>query len=448
MAHHHALPDAAAHGALPRDALPRTPVLTRVVVVVLVLLTAGATAVGLVALWPGGPAPTSPDLDYAVPGATFPRATVVRLTEPCPATAPDSVGTEPEGSADCGQLEARLADGSTQVVRVTTEVSRSGLRPGDTVVLLRLPDDAVDGAADQGALLQSAYSYAGVERRAPLLALAAVFVVLVVAVARWRGLAALVSLGVGGAVLLLFVAPALLDGAPPVAVGLTGSGATMLLVLYLTHGLSLRTSTALLGTAVGLGLTAVAGVLGSNAARLTGVGDENSGLLQALATNVRLHDLVACGVLIAAFGVLNDVTISQTSAVWELRAADPGRSRRALFASAMRIGRDHLASTVYTIVFAYAGAALPVLLLISLSSQGAATLFLSEDITAEVVRTLASAVGLVLAIPATTAVAVAVAPPPRAPAAPAGAAGPGVMGSTAAPAGAPSPDDDEHEDGR
>ncbi|MBD3784539.1 MAG: YibE/F family protein, partial [Micrococcales bacterium] len=409
MGHHHALPTAAAHGALPDTDLPRTPLPTRLVVLLLVGLTAAATVVGLVTLWPRDDLPKDPNLDYAVQGATFPKATVVSLSAPCPAAAPDSTDAGPPADPDCGQLVARLEDGSTQTVRIPSEVSRSGLRAGDTVTLLRLPDAAVDGAVAQGGTLDSPYSYAGVERQRPLVVLAAVFVVLVLLVARWRGLASLVSLGVGGGVLLFFVAPALLEGANPVAVGLTASGATMLVVLYLTHGPSLRTSTALLGTVLGLGLTAVAGVLGADAARLTGVGDENSGLLQSLTTNVRLHDLVACGVLIAAFGVLNDVTISQTSAVWELRSADPVRSRRALFASAMRIGRDHLASTVYTIVFAYAGAALPILLLIALSGQGADQLFLSEDITAEVVRTLASAVGLVLAIPATTAVAVLVA---------------------------------------
>ncbi len=412
MGHHHTVPtDPASERA--DEPLAPTPLLTRLVVLLLVALTAGATVVGLVTLWPRGEVPKNPDLDYAVAGATFPQATVVSLTEPCPAAAPDSVDGGPQGAPDCGQLVARLKDGTTQTVRIAPEVSRSGVHAGDTVTLLKLPDDAVADAAEQGAVLDDVYSFAGVDRDPPLLVLGAVFVVLVLLVARWRGLAALVSLGIGGYILLSFVAPALLQGADPVAVGLTASGATMLVVLYLTHGLSLRTSTALIGTVVGLGLTAVAGVWGSDAARLTGVGDENGGLLQALAGEVRLHDLVACGVLIAAFGVLNDVTISQTSAVWELRAADPRRSRSALFASAMRIGRDHLASTVYTIVFAYAGAALPILLLIALSGQGVDKLFLSEDITAEVVRTLASAIGLVLAIPATTAVAVLVAPPPR-----------------------------------
>ena len=412
MGHHHPMPDTAAHGGEPATPLAPTPLVTRVVVVACVLLTAAVSILGLVALWPSGERPQTQSFDYAVPGATFPKAEVVSLTEACPAVVPDAVDDAPVGSPDCGQLTARLDDGTEQTVRVPPEVSLSGLAAGDTVTLLRLPDEALGQAVEQGATLDGAYSFAGVDRPVPLVTLAVVFVVLVLLVARWRGLAALVSLGVAGVVLLGFVAPALLRGSDPVAVGLTASGVTMLLVLYLTHGLSLRTSTALLGTVVGLVLTAVAGVAGSDAARLTGVGDESSGLLQALASDVRLHDLVACGVLIAAFGVLNDVTISQTSAVWELRAADPARSRRDLFASGMRIGRDHLASTVYTIVFAYAGAALPILLLISLSGQGVGQLFLSEDITAEVVRTLASAIGLVLAIPATTAIAVVVAPPP------------------------------------
>ena len=391
---------------------PPTPRLTRVVVVVLVALTAVGTAVALAVLWPRGEVPVSSPADFVVEGATFPHAEVVSATEPCPALAPDSLMDGPPAAPDCGQLSVRLEDGTPVTVRVPTAVSRAGLQPGDSVTLLRLPDQALADAAAQGADLDGAYSFQGIDRPRPLLVLGVVFVVLVLAVARWRGLAALVSLGVGGVVLLGFVAPALLRGASPVAVGLTASCATMLVVLYLTHGVSLRTSTALLGTLVGLVLTAVAGVSAADAARLTGVGDEDGSLLQSLAGDVRLSDLVACGVLIAAFGVLNDVTISQTSAVWELRAADPGRSRADLFDSAMRIGRDHLASTVYTIVFAYAGAALPILLLISLSGQGLDMLFLSEDISTEVVRTLASAVGLVLAIPATTAVAVLVAPPP------------------------------------
>ncbi len=401
-----------AHGPVDAQFARRTPVLVRIVVVVLVGVMAAVAVWGMVRLWPRGAVPVTAPAAYAVSGASLPQATVVSMTEPCPAVAPDTPSTT-QGTPNCGQLTVRLSDGSLQTVPITTDVSRSGLRAGDTVTLFKLPDSAMQQADAQNAQLDSPYSFVGIDRPLPLIALALVFILVALVVARWRGLAALISLGLGGAILIVFVAPALLRGENPVLVGLTASAVTMVVVLYLTHGVSLRTSTALLGTGLGLLLTAATGMLASNAARLTGVGDENSSTLQSLASAVRLHDLVACGVLIAAFGVLNDVTISQTSAVWELRAASPMSSRRSLFSSAMRIGRDHLASTVYTIVFAYAGAALPVLLLVALSGSFG-TLFLSEDITAEVVRMLASGIGLMLAIPATTAVAIMVAPPPSA----------------------------------
>jgi uncharacterized membrane protein len=116
--------------------------------------------------------------------------------------------------------------------------------------------------------------------------------------------------------------------------------------------------------------------------------------------------------------VLNDVTITQASAVWELREAAPGMAPRRLYRTAMRIGRDHIASTIYTIVFAYAGVALPVLLLIDLYGQPLGTVLTSPDIAEELVRTMASAIGLVLAVPLTTAVAVAVATADRSAATP------------------------------
>jgi uncharacterized membrane protein len=388
----------------------RSPVFVRVLVVLMVVVMGASAIWGMAKLWPRGTVPVTGTTSLTASGAILLHASVVSLTQPCPAVAPDETSPT-QGAPDCGQLTVRLNDGNVETVSITTDVSRAGLRPGDTVRVLKLPDDAVQQADAQNAQLDSQYSYAGIDRPAPLVFLAVIFATIALVVARWRGLAALNSLAIGGTILIVYVAPALLRGENPVLVGLTASGVTMLLVLYLTHGVSLRTSTAMLGPGLGLLITAAAGMLASDAARLTGVGDDNGSTLQSLASAVRLHDLVACGVLIAAFGVLNDVTISQTSAVWELRAGNPGSSRAALFGSAMRIGRDHLASTVYTIVFAYAGAAIPVLLLIALSGSFD-TLFLSEDVTAEVVRTLASGIGLMLAIPATTAIAVMVAPPP------------------------------------
>jgi uncharacterized membrane protein len=182
----------------------------------------------------------------------------------------------------------------------------------------------------------------------------------------------------------------------------------MFVVLYLAHGFSARTTTALLGTLFGLIVTAVIGIWATGATQLTGLSSEDGMTLLSSTEGLNMSHIVLCGIIIAGLGVLNDVTITQSSAVWELHELSPDLPARRLFAGAMRIGRDHIASTVYTIAFAYAGAALPILLLISLYERPMLTALTSGELAEEVVRTLVGSIGLVLAIPITTLVAVAV----------------------------------------
>jgi uncharacterized membrane protein len=125
---------------------------------------------------------------------------------------------------------------------------------------------------------------------------------------------------------------------------------------------------------------------------------------------IHLQGVVAATMVIAGLGVLNDVTVTQASAVWELRAVQPTMRGATLFASAMRIGRDHIASSVYTLVFAYAGSAMTILLLITAYQQSLGTMATTEEIGTEIVRTIVGAIGLVLAVPITTAFAVLMAP--------------------------------------
>jgi uncharacterized membrane protein len=193
-----------------------------------------------------------------------------------------------------------------------------------------------------------------------------------------------------------------------VVVALSASTLIMTVVLYLAHGLSLRTSTALLGTLTGLALTTGLGVLGAEWAHLSGVTSEDSYRLSQLlgesgATSLR--GLFLCGLVLAGLGVLNDVTITQASAVWELRALSPQAGWRELFDGGMRIGRDHIASTVYTIAFAYTGAALPVLLLLQIYQLPLLPTLTGGEFAEEIVRTFVGSIGLVLAIPLTTAIA-------------------------------------------
>ncbi|MDQ1105461.1 YibE/F family protein [Nocardioides zeae] len=143
--------------------------------------------------------------------------------------------------------------------------------------------------------------------------------------------------------------------------------------------------------------------------------DENGEFLQLYADQLNFKALLSAGIIIAGLGVLNDVTITQASSVWELRSAAPEMTRREIFSRGMRIGRDHIASTIYTIVFAYAGTALGVLLLLSLYDRPIADVLSSDMLSEEVVRTLASAIGLVASVPITTAIAAATVAPPGAP---------------------------------
>ena len=206
--------------------------------------------------------------------------------------------------------------------------------------------------------------------------------------------------------------PGLLTGESAVPVAVVGSVAIMYVVLYTTHGFSVRTSAALAGTLGGIALTAALGAWAVGATHLTGITDEAGGVLTAYAGGLDFQSLLVAAVVIAGLGVLNDVTITQASAVWELRGAAPDMTRRQVFVSAMRIGRDHVASTIYTIVFAYVGTALLLLLVVSLYDRPLVDLAGTEEIGTEIVRSLVSSIGLVLAMPLTTAIAALTVPGP------------------------------------
>ena len=374
-----------AHRATGRDVkVARGP---RRVLLLALALAAVATVASVVWLWPDGAEVdrVKQEVEFAAPGVTFPNAVV-------------------NGVADSGAVDVTVQEGRGKgdevTVQVPPQVVDAGLQEGDQVKLQRTP--GADGGGVQ-------YSYFETVRSVPLLVMALVFIVLVLLVARWRGFFALLGLVFSGVVIWVFMLPALLTGAPALAVGLAGSALIMYVVLYTTHGLSLRTSTALAGTLVGILVTAGIGTACVAATRATGVTD-NGSILQSLAGDLSFQGLLTCAIVVAGLGVLNDVTITQSSSVWEIRAAGPALGRREVFASGMRIGRDHIASTIYTIVFAYAGTALAVLLILQLYGLPFSVLVTTEDITEEVVRTLASSIGLVLAVPLTTGIAALVVP--------------------------------------
>ena len=362
-------------------------------------LAALATVVGLFQLWPDAKAVESAgsDLEFSAAGVSFPQATISEVLPPCD-PASSETGHAPTDPT-CGHINARVTsgpdDGLEVLIPLVGPLADVGLTEGDGLQLMRIPQNK----------RPALYSIFGVDRDQPLLVMALLFAVVVIAVAWFRGLFAIVGLAISGLLLVKFMLPSLLSGEPGLAVAMVGASAIMFVVLYLAHGPSVRTSTALAGTLFGIGITAAVAQIAVGASRLSGLGDGNSADLSSFVDDLNFQGLLTCAIIVAGLGVLNDVTITQSSAVWELRSAGPELSRTKIFGSAMRIGRDHIASTIYTIVFAYAGAGLSVLLLLFLYEQPLLDQLGREDIGAEVVRTLASAIGLVLAVPVTTAIA-------------------------------------------
>jgi uncharacterized membrane protein len=227
------------------------------------------------------------------------------------------------------------------------------------------------------------------------------FAAVVVWLGRWRGTAALGGLIASIAILLLFILPAILDGRSPVLVAVVGSAAIAFVALYLAHGFNRMTTVALIGTVATLLLIALLSALVVAVSHFTGLVSEESSLLTFF-PNVDVGGLLLAGIVLGAAGAIDDVTVTQASAVWELRAVNPALEVRDLFSRGLRIGRDHIASMVNTLLLAYAGASLPLVVLFVLSQQSLGTVANSEVVAIEIVRTLVGSIGLVAAVPLTT----------------------------------------------
>lgn len=414
---------------------PPAPVsahLRRVIAAVLIPFAA-LMAAGLVLLWPGGE-PEREDRTGVGFDQQLEQARVTEVVE-----------------TSCEELGVQLASGiEGECAQATVEVT-SGQDTGHTFTEVVTPDASQQFHVGQEVVVAFApdapeelrYSVSDVDRQAPMLWLAAIFAVVVVLVGRLRGLLALVGLVVSFAVLTLFILPAILGGSNPLLVAVVGGSVIMLTALYLCHGVNARTSVAVLGTLVSLILIGLLGSVFIEWAHLSGNTDDQTGLVHSLYPRIEIQGLLLAGILIGSLGVLDDVTVTQTSAVWELKRADPGAGWLKLYRSAMRIGRDHIASVVNTLVLAYAGAALPLMLLFTIARASVSTVAFSELVSEEIVRTLVGSIGLVASVPVTTLLAALVVsadrPAPGAASipAPAGAPAGGVVTGVAPGAGVP-----------
>ncbi|MGW2960608.1 YibE/F family protein [Streptomyces sp. NPDC001220] len=387
---------------------PAAPVskhLRKVIAAILIPFTA-AVVVGLVVLWPGG-APA-----HERTGVGFDRqtqqATVTKVVSvSCKSVNASGGSSTGDTSTAEGSSAKQEEDGTCKKATVRID---TGKDKGRTFTEIVQPDQSrqldqgekVVVAYEPSAPKDLQYSVTDVNRKLPMALLAGIFALAVVVVGRLRGVMALVALAVSFLVLTLFILPGILQGSNPLLMAVVGSSAIMLIALYICHGLSARTSVAVLGTLVSLCLIGVLGSEFIDWAALTGNTDDNTGLIHGLYPSIDMSGLLLAGVIIGSLGVLDDVTVTQTSAVWELHEANPTMGWRGLYRAGIRIGRDHIASVVNTLVLAYAGAALPLLLLFSIAQSSVATVANSELVAEEIVRTLVGSIGLVASVPVTT----------------------------------------------
>lgn len=229
-----------------------------------------------------------------------------------------------------------------------------------------------------------------------------VFVGFVLLIARRPGIRSLLGMLVSLIVITQFMLPMILAGYDPMLISILGAFVQLAVTLYLIYGWTRKSHAAVTGMLFSLVLTGLLAALFVELARLTGQGAEESLFLQAAGAPINLRGLLLGGIIVGALGVLDDVTISQASSVAELARADPTLPPRDIYRRAMNIGRDHIASTVNTLILAYVGASLPLLLLFFIYPQPFGQLVNREFIAEEIVRTLVGSLGLMSSVPITT----------------------------------------------
>lgn len=351
----------------------------RLLALLVIVPVAAVTLGALVWLWPTG--------DYKNDNQSSATEVAGQITaiqsQECAEALPDNVN-------GCGTATVRLDDQTEVQVDLPNGSGAPRVADGDEVILLH--DEIPDAPA---------YTIVDHQRTTQLWLLAGALALALIAFGRWRGLTALVGLAVTFGVLFVFIAPAILAGEAPLLVAIVGASAIMLTVLYLTHGFALPTTVALIGTFASFVLTGLLSSAAVAALHLTGVTDDISMSVDTT-YGVDMQGLLLAGIVIGSLGVLDDVTVTQAATVSELARANPGYRAGQLYVAASRVGRSHIASVVNTIVLAYAGASLPMLILTVADNSSFGDVVTDQFIAQEIVRSVVATLGLIAAVPITT----------------------------------------------
>ncbi len=365
--------------------------LGRLLVAIVVL--AGVLALsGIALLWPGGLDLGTPDQEPLV-GARVLDVEVIEQAGP-------SASLSPLDASGLILLEVEILEGESAGTVLVLDLPAEGypeFRVGDVVELI------ASDIPGQG----TTWFVTDVRRLGALGWLMLAFVGGVLMVGRWRGLRALVGLAISLWVVIGFMVPAILSGSSPPVVALVGGTAILLVTLYLSHGLNPMTTAAAVGTLGALVVTVVIALVAIDGTRITGFASEDAVFARFAIGELDLRGLVLAGLIVAALGVLDDVTVSQASTVFAVHEADPSQSFAQLVARGMRVGRDHIASVVNTLFLAYAGASLGLLVLFTTSGLPVRELVNTELVAVELVKTMVGSLGLLAAVPLTTVIAAA-----------------------------------------
>jgi uncharacterized membrane protein len=245
-------------------------------------------------------------------------------------------------------------------------------------------------------------SFVDYVRTDSLIVLGIVFVLACIIVSGWKGFRSLVATGLSILIILFFIVPQINAGRNPILISLVGSFIFLTLSQYLVYGWTMKTHLSLAGILFSIAIMGVMAGVFVNYAQLNGTGDESAIYLLQLPGQINIKNLLIAGIIIGSLGIMDDLIVGQTSVVIEIYRANANMSLRERFSRAMNVGRDHIAATVNTLVFAYLGASLPLFLLFTLGNANFITLLNQSILSEEVVRTLVGTIGLFLAVPVST----------------------------------------------
>lgn len=242
-------------------------------------------------------------------------------------------------------------------------------------------------------------------RKDSLILLSILFIILLVVIAKWKGLFSLFGMIFTFLVLFIFVLPRLLAGDNPILIAIIASLLIIPVSFYISHGFNKKTTIAIISSIISLIITAILASIFTKLGHLTGLSSEEAGMLSIDQNNLNMKGILLAGIVIGALGVLDDITISQAAIVDELANTAKLTKAKDLYSRSMIIGKDHITSMVNTLVLAYAGASLPLLLIFTNNPHPFSEIINYEMIAEEIIRTLVGSIGLILAVPITTIIA-------------------------------------------